>query len=213
MGVAIDESVYGPIYAIATGWPVAVRQQVMGIAVLLVMVTLALLLRPRRSTSTIAIALLLLTSIGILLYRRSLGTLTSGGGDVLIPKSGLLQRDAWVYQRARETAQQSVPWTGWTHPIFGSPLGLSRSQMKLVVEKDNTLRFDYLAIAEHTLAFVRREISPGEVPSNPPPTMPVHSPMSELARSSYLTQGTQITGETAPAPGRWPSVVVTAANP
>jgi hypothetical protein len=207
VGEVIDEDVYGPTYAMTTGWPRAVRQQVMGIAILLVLITLSLLLRPSRGTFAASVLIILFTTFGIILWRRSLSTMTSAGGDILVAKAGLVQRDAWVYQRARETARHTVPWGGWMHPIFGSRAGITGSEMTLAVARDDSLQFNYTATGGHTMAFVRREVTAGEI-SMAHLVTPVGSPMSDAARSVYLTTGTRIAGETDGGPARWPSVVV-----
>ncbi len=93
------------------------------------------------------------------------------------------------------------------HPIFGSRAGIAGSEMTLAVAKDDSLQFNYTATGGHTMAFVRREVTAGEI-SIAHLVTPVGSPMSDAARSVYLTTGTRIAGETDGGPARWPSVVV-----
>lgn len=204
VGETVNEDAYAPTYAWNPGWRNAVRGQVMGAAILLVLITIALLLRPNRWTLISAIFLMLVASIGIAAWRQSLGNITRAGGDVVVARAGLLQRDAWVYERSRESSTQSVAWNNWTHPMFSSDDALRNSAMKLVVTAQGELQFSHDAITGHTMAFVRREIWPGEMPVS---SMPVRSPMLELAKSVYLGAGEKIAGESPGSDGRWPTIV------
>jgi hypothetical protein len=177
----------------------------MGVAALLVIIVIALLLRPNRWTLTAAIALPMIATVGIGTWRASLGTITRAGGDVIVAHGKLVQHDAWVYERSRESAAQAVNWSSWTHPIFASYASMREAQMKLIVTAQGDLQFSYAASASHTMAFVRREVLPGDPPFA---SMPVESPMQELARSVYLQHGDRIAGQIPAQPGRWPTVLI-----
>jgi hypothetical protein len=188
------------------GWPPRVRGQVVGIAALLLLVTVGLLQQGRnRTTAGLVISILLLSPVGIMWWRASLGSVDRAGGEIVIAGDALLQRDSWVYQRAKTSSTQIVPWTGWTHPLFASVTEMNRSEMRVGVSAGDQLEFVYQAIAGHTLAFVRREIQPGGMPAT---TAPGGSPMEQAARAAYTSPGMKVAGETAAPNGRWPGVVI-----
>jgi hypothetical protein len=202
----VDDSVYAPTYAWMPGWPPRVRGQVVGIAALLLLVTVGLLqLGRNRATAGLAISILLLSAVAIFWWKASLGSVDRGGGDIVIAGNGLSQRDGWVYQRAKTTSTQIVRWTGWTHPLFASVNEMNRSEMRVSVSPGDQLEFIYQAIAGHTMAFVRREIQPGGMPAT---VATDGSPMEQAARAAYTARGMKVVGETTAPGGRWPGVVI-----
>jgi hypothetical protein len=205
VGEIVNENVYAPTYAWTPGWSPAVRGQVVGVAAILVMITIALLLRPNRITMSAAIILCLLTTLGIIAWRHSLGSIDRAGGDILIASGALLQRDAFVFERAKESSTQVVPWAGWTHPLFASGNQLNASSMRLNVSATAQLSFSYQASAGHTLAFLRRQVTPSTAPTAISSTL---SPMQEAAKSEYLNAGNRITGEVKGSSDRWDAVVI-----
>jgi hypothetical protein len=205
-GELIDDHVYAPTYGWSPGWSPQIRGQVMGVATLLILLTAGILLvRRNRTTAASAIILCLLTAAAVAGWRHSLGNIDRAGGDILIADHGLLQRDSWVYQRAKSASIETVPWTGNTHPIFASVTAMTQADMRLHITSNNELSFIYHAIPGHTLAFVRSEIQPGPIPA----TINAHqSPMQEAARAAYLSAGFKVIGETPGMPNRWPGVAI-----
>jgi hypothetical protein len=205
IGEAINENIYAPTYTWIPGYSAAVRGQVMAVAILLVLLTAGLMLRPNRITITTAIALSIFTTAGIIYWRHSLGSADRAGGDIIIANAGLLQRDAVVYERAKVDSIQTIPWTGWTHPLFASQTGLNRAAMRLHISSNNELAFTYQTTIGHTIAFIRRDVQPGPAPVV---TSSHDSPMQEAARAEYLSAGCKIIGEIPGIANRWPGVVI-----
>jgi hypothetical protein len=151
------------------------------------------------------VALAILTSGGVVIYRHTLGTIDRAGGDIFVAGSPLLQRDSWVFQRAKDNSIQTVPFAGWTHPIFASAGGIDQTDLRICLSADDQLSFQYQAAAGHSLAFVRREIRPGSAPAV---LNQRDSPMQETAKDLYLAPHTRIVGQTIPYDQRWPAVVI-----
>lgn len=203
---SIDEATYSPTFGWVPGWSAGMRGQVMGIATLITLLTCGILLaKTNRWTAAFSIAVPLLATGGIVIWRQSLASVERAGGDILIASNGLVQRDSWVYQRARTDSIQTVPWAGWTRPMFGSNRGVDEAAPRIQVKPDGTLSFSYHAIAGHTMAFVRREIQPGSSPATSPAQ---DSPMQELAKSVYLKAGYKIAGQVTGSAARWPGVLL-----
>ena len=203
----VNQDVYLPTYAWAPGRSSGVRRQVVAAGALILLITLALLLRPNRWTFNAALVFLVLASGAIVLWHRSLGSIALAGGDIKVSGLTLAQSDGWLYARAREQTSHRVPWSGSTHPVFPSELELQKTDLALTVSGQGTLGFDYTALPAHTLAFVHREV----YPDPPPPTrLPMRSPMAELAKAAYLSAGVHLTGEVPAGPGRWATVVIEA---
>ena len=202
----VDDSVYAPTFAWTPGWSPQVRGQVIGIAAMLVLCTGAiLLLRRNRWTAGAVIFLALLTTGGVIGWRRSLGSVDRAGGDVLVSGEGLLQRDSWVYERAKISSAETVPWTGWTHPVFASSTGMIRADMRIHIGANDEMSFVFQANAGHTIAFVRREVQPAAMPAI---ACTHDSPMQDTAKAAYLGAGMKVVGEVSGMKGRWPGVVI-----
>jgi hypothetical protein len=208
LGQVVNEDAYLPTYPWASGWSATVRGQVVGVGAVLVIVMVALLLRPNRWTLIAAVLIPVAATIGIGVWRGSLGTVNRAGGDIIVSLGGLTQRDAWVYERSREPADRWVNWSGWTHPYFASDGSIGASHMTLVVTSQGQLRYSYGAAADQTMAFLRREVLPGQSLIG---AMPFESPMLDLVKAGYLQHGDKVRGTLPGQPGRWPSVVITAA--
>jgi hypothetical protein len=205
IGQVIDPNAYAPTFAWTPGLSTALRAQVIGAGVLLMLLILALMLRPNRITFTASVALCVVSTAAIIGWRNSLGSVDRAGGDIVISSSGLLQRDAYVYHRATETASQTVQWTGWTHPLLASPSSLRDLDLRLLVSSDNGLSFSCRAIAGRTMAFVRREVQPGLLPALSPG---IDSPMIEAVKAAYLVPGDRIVGTISGGQQRWNTVVI-----
>jgi hypothetical protein len=208
----IDDAVYAPTFAWQPGWPARVRRQVFGTAAALLILILGIVLigRGSRASAIAAIALCLISAGLVIAWRDSLGSTDQAGGDVLVADDHLLQRDSWVYQRAKANKAINVPWTGSTRPIFASSTGLASSNLRLIVSSEDQLGFEYDGIRGHCLAFMRRQVLPQELPAL---STGRRSPMQDLARSVYLSPGFKVIGETDADVGRWPGVVVRGATP
>jgi hypothetical protein len=202
----IDENVYAPTFGWMPGWSPQVRGQVMGVAALLVLFTAGVLMfRKNRITTGSAIALSLLTAGAVAGWHHWLGSIDRAGGDIIVANAGLVQRDSWVYQRAKSSSVETVPWAGSTHPVFASAIGLTQSAMHMQITANGAMSFVYLANSGRTMAFVRSDIQPGTAPK----TAAAHqSPMEEAARTAYVSPGFGIIGELPGSNGRWPGVLI-----
>jgi hypothetical protein len=214
-GELVNADLYAPTYGWTPGWSPSIRGQVLGVGGLLVLLTVALMLRPNRWTIAVAFVLALSTALGVAMWRKSLSVISLTGGDVLIDHGGLIQRDEWVYERAAENTLADIPWSGSTHPIF--PSDASLNQLRVSLSAEGKLSYQWTASAGHTLAFVRREVSPGKMNQSmlltaqapqSPAQSPAQSPMLDAVRSGYLTAGDQILGDISPSPGRWATVAI-----
>jgi hypothetical protein len=206
-GQLIDENVYAPTFGWTPGWAPQIRGRVVGLAALLVLFTAGILtVRKNWITAAAAIGLSLLAAGGVAGWHHSLSNIDRAGGDIIIADRGLVQRDSWVYQRAKRSSTEAVPWAGSTHPVFASTVGLTLSRMQLHIGADDELTFVYQAIASRTVAFVRTQIEPGAMPAT---VNSKQSPMQEAARLVYLSPGLRVVGELPGLDGRWSGVVLT----
>jgi hypothetical protein len=196
---------YSPTFAWTPGWSGAIRAQIATAALLLFLAIVAIAMFRNRWAAFGLIALSLLSAGAIAVWQRSLGTVSRAGGDVIVRSQGLVQRDAWVFERARLRGERVVPWTGWTVPIFGSTRSVEQTAMRIEIAADGSASFDFELDRGKTIAFVRRNVLPG----SPPPIVSVdNSPMRESARAIYLGKGDRILGETTGAGDRWPGVEI-----
>jgi hypothetical protein len=203
----IDDAAYAPTFTWQPGWSGRVCAQAVGAAAVLLLVILSVLLVGRGSPTAggVVVALCLIAGGLVIIWRRSLGSVDQAGGDVLIAGDHLLQRDSWVYQRAKESGEIQVPWTGSTHPILASLGGLAGSGMQLHASAIGQLRFTYAGSPGHCLAFLRRQLLLEDIP----PILPGNrSPMQEAAKAMYLGPGLKVLGETSGEGTRWAGVVV-----
>jgi len=199
IGEVVNESIYASTFAWTPGWSAMVRGQVMGVAALLALITIALLLWPNRATFAMAIGLSIFATVGILAWRHALGSVDRVGGDIIAAGDGLNQHDAYVYERAKQDSTQTVPWVGWTHPLFASEVGLSQAAMQLNLTNTGELAFSYRAQAGCTTAFLRRAVIMG-----PHPIMTAvssRSPMQEVAKAEY--RGCQQPNRRGDAAAEW----------
>jgi hypothetical protein len=205
-GELIDEDVYAPTYAWTPGWSPQIRGQIMGVAALLVFFTAGILMFPKnRITLGSVIGLSLVAAGAVAGWHHSLGNIDRAGGDILVANEGLIQRDSWVYQRAKTSSVETVPWTGSTHPIFASAAGMRQANMRVHIAGNGNMSFVYQATAGHTIAFIRSDIQPGPNPE----TVGTHeSPMEQAARAVYLSPGLRVVGEVPESNGRWPGVLI-----
>lgn len=201
----INAGVYSPTFAWAGGWPARVRRQVVGVGVLILLIFFGLMLRDFRGVYFVAIGVCVFAAVGIVCWREALGSVVRGGGDIFVGRDGMLQRDQYVYERAREDSNQIVPWAGSTHPLFGSRQGMIESGMRLNVSAGGKLSFGYHAFAGHTMAFLRRSVEPGALQALASTDA---SPMRELVKDQYLDGGNRIGGETSQSGERWGGVVI-----
>jgi hypothetical protein len=201
----VDEAIYSPTFAWAPGWSVAVRQEVFGAGVLLAILAIALFLWRSKATMAGIILLAVISSGTVAWWRTLLGPVNQAGGDVIVAANGLLQRDTWLYERARSDSPRDIAWSGWTHPVFASSEQIEKTGMQVRVSSDGKLSFTYRARRDETVAFIHREVGPETAPAATPSRS---SPMQNLAREVYQSATDRILGETHPPPGRWPSVVI-----
>jgi hypothetical protein len=201
----VNEAVYTPTFGWNPGWPAPLRAQVMGIALLIVLVSCAMLLLKNRFLLSVVLGFEITAAIGVAAWQHSMEKIDRTGGGIYLNRAGITQRDEWVFERAKQSATQIVNWVGWTHPIFSSANSFNQSEMTVHESSAGYLQFVYQAKSTHTMAFVRREIQPGEMSAIPAEH---DSPMHDLAKSDYLGIGDRIIGEIAGANGRWPDVVI-----
>jgi hypothetical protein len=164
-----------------------------------------LMFLPRHAAGFSVSTLSIVATIAIICWRHSFAPVDRIGGDILVCHDGMIQRDAFVYERAKESSVQNIPFAGWTHPIFASSMGLNQSQMKLTMSSIGELTFTYHAISGHTMAFLRREVGPGSLPAV---SAENHSPMRDVAKLEYLSSGGWMAGEVPGLRGRWGGVVI-----
>jgi hypothetical protein len=206
-GELVDDSVFAPTYSWPAGWSAAFRSTVFSVGVLIGIVAIGLALWLRPKWAVIGIVVLSIVSSGaVAAWRRSLGIVSTAGGDVIVVlRDRLVQRDAWVYERARADGLRIVPWDGWTRPVLASDGQLASIDLRMNVTPDE-ISFQYSAHRGQTVAFVHRQV----VPRYDVQWRQVHeTPMRDLATLSYLASGRTVLGETRPAsPARWPGVVL-----
>ena len=223
----VEPDAYVPTESWSPGWPPAIREAVVVIAVLLSLATVAWLYatgpaaggrgRPSPVAAEAAapvsaarpwagvlgaVTLSLAAAGGVAVWRATLDPVARGGGDVTVAGGRWSQRDAWVYNRARSSTDVSVPWAGWTHPIFASTAAAEGA--RVTVAPDGRLGFALHLSSGAATAFVRRDVAPG---SPPDITGGSGGAMRGLA-PLYLSTGDRVAGETAAAAGRWPGVAI-----
>lgn len=201
----VDEAVYSPTFAWAPGWPVATRQVVFGAGILLSILAVALLLWRSNKAVAGVVLLAVIFSGAVAWWRKFLGPVSQTGGDVIVAADGLLQRDRWLYERARLNGLRDIAWSGWTHPIFASFEQLEKTGMQVRVSSEGSLSFAYRAYRGETVAFIHRSVQPGSAPAA---TSSRSSPMRNMAREVYQSDLNHIVGEEAAPPGRWSGVVM-----
>jgi hypothetical protein len=202
----VDDAVYAPTYSWPAGWPAAFRGTVLAAGALIgiTAVAVAMWLRPKRGV--VGMILLAIVSTGaIAAWRRSLGIVSAAGGDVIVLHAPFVQRDAWVYERARGDGQRDVSFDGWVRPVLVSGGQLASIGLRLNATAGGMV-YQYSARRGQTVAFVHREV----VPSYDVQRREGHqSPMWDLATGSYLASGRSVLGESPPSsPARWAGVVV-----
>ncbi len=196
---------YSPTFAWSTGWPVSVRRQIAAVAVLLFLLIAGVTLLRNRWVLPALAVIVVSTIVSAAAWQRSFGSTEQAGGDVIVSGNGLVQKDAWVFERARATGRAVVPWAGWLHPIFSSRSALAGCDMTLNVSENGSASFELSLVKDQTIAFVRREVRPDSLPAI---SNPCGTPMRESARTIYLGHGDRIEGETPAAEGRWPAAVI-----
>ena len=200
----VNPDAYAPTFAWSPGWPAAIRAQVAAVAVVLFLAIVAVaMLRDHRAVFGL-IALSLLSAAAVAVWQHALGTVSRAGGDMIVQSPGLIQRDAWVFERARQTGEQTIPWAGWTVPIFGSAVAPVDSGIRIQIA-DGSASFNFQLDRGKTIAFVRREVQPGPVPTLENDR---GSPMREAANAVYLGKGDRIRGQTSGSGDRWQGVVI-----
>jgi len=209
----VNDAAFAPTFAWPAGWPAAIRGGVVAAGVLVALVAMALGLWLRTKAAVIGIVVWSLVSSGaVMVWLRSLGAVSIAGGDVVVAGNELVQRDAWVYERARTSAQPTVVWAGWTRPVFASEQQLEPANLRVNVDAAGHTSFQYAAERGQTVAFVHRQVGPSY---RLPARADRSSPMTELARQLYLVPGASLVGqELSAGGGRWPgSIVMRAAQP
>ncbi len=193
---------FSPTYTWVPGWPAPVRRAAFAVASLVALATVAVCLVRRPWAVWAAVGLCVAAAAGITLWRRSLGTVAVAGGDVTAAADGLVQRDAWVYERARSPGTPAtVPWGGWAHPAFESSSDLARAAPRVIVAADGKPSF---AVTLGVVAFVHRDVGPGTNAAGDGTA----SPMRDVARDLYLRVGDRLGGDVRPTAGRWAGVTV-----
>jgi hypothetical protein len=202
----VDERVFAPTYGWTPEWPPALRGRVMAAGVLVGIAAVALSMWRSRAAVVAVIILSVGATAGVAAWRRALGPVDVGSGDVFVIGEKLMQRDTWVYERAREDeGQRVVPWEGLTHPMFASLSQLERAGMRVTVNvADRKTAFSYNAHRGQTIAFMRRRMQEqyhlylGAA----------SSPLEPLAKQLYLSPGLSILGFEPETSGNWPTAVV-----
>jgi hypothetical protein len=175
------------------------------IAALMSLAVIAVCLWRSRWRLPVAIAILLLATGGTAWWRRGLDVVATGGGDVLVVDGPLVQRDIWEFQRGLDSGEVTVPFHGWTHPVFSGAAAMTAANLRLTVTP-SVIAFHASARPQGLLAFVHREVSPGALPPVVPDT--TSSPMQDIAKAMYAPFGSRLAGDGPTAPGRWATAVV-----
>jgi hypothetical protein len=208
----VNPSAFAPTLGWSGGWPAGVRGQVVAAGALLGIVVVALTMWRARS-AVIALTIVIIAATGaIAAWRRQLGNVMQAGGDVVVVDPPWVQRDSWLYERARQDApRQVVRWAGVTHPVFASAQAMADAGLRLMVDTaSGETKFEHAASRGQVTAFVRRTVHPGQGPSIGSDRS---SPMWELAKDVYAAPGSKIRGEEASTQlGRWPAVVIDQGN-
>ncbi len=204
-GRIVDGAVYSPTYALQGTWPASTRHTILFAGVLITLLAFAACLLRAKLAMAALITIIATSTVAVALWRQTLPTTIHGTGKILITGGPLVQRDTWLYERARETGPQSLPWDGCTHPIFVSPDQIDPSRLRIQIAASGALSFEYLARKNETLAFLHRDTQAAPAPTATPTR---NSPLQELAKDAYLTGAEKIIGETTEMPNQWPTVVI-----
>ena len=203
----VSADAYGPTEAWSPGWSAGVRGAAAAGGLVWAGAVVALVAVARRPWTRVAGPVVLCVAVagGVALWRATLDVVARGGGDVTVAGRGWVQRDAWVYERARAAADVTVPWAGWTHPVFADVEAVAVDRPRLTVGRR---RAD--GVRAVPAGRVGRGIRPGAT-SGPgrcrPPTGGRGAAMRDAA-PLYLSTGDRVIGETASTPSRWPGVLV-----
>jgi hypothetical protein len=204
----INESAYAPTLTWSAGWPATVRNQVLAAGALLAIAVVGVSLW-RSKFAIVGLIVIAVTASGATMFwQRSLGIIAQVRGDVIIKGDGLIQRDTWVYERARLDGARTIAWRGYAHPVFASAAQIDQLQMEVHVNDYGVFSFSYQARRGQTIAFAQRTVMP---------ILPVSidsngtSPMRDLVRAIYQTPAEHIVGESPATTGRWPGVVLESA--
>lgn len=179
----VNERVYTPANAWKPEWAPAMRAQVLGGGVLLGIAAVALTLWRSRATVLAIVLLSFVTCLAAVAWRGARGTVHIAGGDVVVNVDALVQRDTWVYERARANGVRRVRWDGLTRPVFASGTQLAEASLRLVVEDDGTLSFEYHARRGQTVAFMHRQVRPKAEAEQP--ARHATLPMNDLVNAMY----------------------------
>lgn len=205
----VDERAFAPTYGWKPDWPpTELRGQVLGAGVLLGIAVAALALW-RSKLAVVAIVLLaVLGSLGVVAWRSRLGRVDVGGGDVVvISDDGFVQRDTWLYERAREDGPRRMVWNGWTRPVFASQGQLERAALRVVIDKSGRTVFEYQARRGQTIAFLHCSVQPARGAMTV--TSGGRTPMRDLATALYVSPERSVIAVEAPVlPERWAGAVV-----
>jgi hypothetical protein len=201
----VDESVYAPTFAWTAALPAQLRRWILSAGALLAIAAIGLSFWNSRWAVVAIVLLAAATTAAVAMGQRSIGAAVQSGGDIVIEQNNLVQRDIWLFQRARQSGRFAVTWEGSTHPIAASLEQLRQATLEVVLNTQGSLRFSWHSDRGDTMAFLRREITPGNIG---PASSEFTSPMEELARTDYLSPQTGIRGQQPAEPGRWASVVI-----
>jgi hypothetical protein len=204
-GTVVLPDAYEPTDGWTPSWPAAVRGTAGAAAVVVVVAAIALAVLRTRWAVVAAIALPCVATAAATAWRTRLDPVARGGGDVTITSPGRWsQRDAWAYERARSPADATVPWNGSTHPAFPSESAIATDRARLTVAADGSLAFTLHLSAGSAMAFVRRDVTVADAPLH----TGGHDAVMRAIAPLYLSTGDRLVGETPPAAGRWPGVVI-----
>ena len=183
------EGAYLPVASWQPGLAEPVRRQIVLIGILCTIPLLGLALwRPRR-TALWAVVVAAAMGGGIGAWAKSHRAIRSAAGEIVVLGDGLTQTDAWHYRSSASAGAAVTFWNGITRPITADDIGVTLECDATGLPKE----FDAQLPAGRKVAFLSRVVGT-RAPRNPP-SLPVTSPLAELADQLYLTDGGRIAGQ------------------
>jgi hypothetical protein len=135
----------------------------------------------------------------------------------VVVEAGHVRYDRWDYLRPLRSREVSTPSLGRRKPVFASARHLRETDLRLnCAASGRPLDFNWPGEAGTTVAFLIRSVDPNPASAVVTPRTPVTSPLLELVRQGYLSEGDEVAGEIRPDEPRadeawsqtWPSVLI-----
>ena len=187
----IEPAAYAPTYSWDRGLSLAVRRQVLFVAVIFALLALGVTLWRSRWTFVAFCG----ASAGLLVWwhGRQTSVLQMTGGVVVVGPDALAQVDRWTWQSPLRRADVRQPAGDLTFPLFASLRQIEQTQICLRCAPDGRPEsFAVMLDRNQSIAFLQREL---RTDISKAPLVPAMPPMRDLASDLYLQRSDAIVGQ------------------